>query len=176
MRLSRLRELHLKRREVLSRVSRHSCFERLDGRHTGFGIFELPGRARRQAHAHDYSHSGFFERGYKSSCWRESRRDAVGDSCRCARVLLDIRNLKIRFGATAAVRGISLHVDEGEVLGLVGESGSGKSATSLAILGLLGTAARVEGQILWQSASGRYGFASADEWGRCGGCAGVRLR
>jgi peptide/nickel transport system ATP-binding protein len=65
--------------------------------------------------------------------------------------LLDIRNLRIHFGTTEAVRGIDLRVDEGEVLGLVGESGSGKSATSLAILGLLGLAARVEGQILWRS-------------------------
>jgi peptide/nickel transport system ATP-binding protein len=64
--------------------------------------------------------------------------------------LLDIRNLQVRFGAVEAVRGISLHVDEGEVLGLVGESGSGKSATSLAILGLLGPAAQVAGEILWQ--------------------------
>jgi peptide/nickel transport system ATP-binding protein len=64
--------------------------------------------------------------------------------------LLGIRDLKIRFGAAEAVRGISLQVDEGEVLGLVGESGSGKSATALAILGLLGPATRVEGQILWR--------------------------
>jgi peptide/nickel transport system ATP-binding protein len=70
--------------------------------------------------------------------------------------LLDIRNLHIRFGgqpdASEAVRGIDLRLDEGEVLGLVGESGSGKSVTSLAILGLLGPAARVTGQILWRSA------------------------
>jgi ABC-type glutathione transport system ATPase component len=64
--------------------------------------------------------------------------------------LLDIRDLQIRFGAAEAVRGISLQVDEGEVLGLVGESGSGKSATALAVLGLLGPAAQVEGQILWR--------------------------
>ena len=61
--------------------------------------------------------------------------------------LLAIRKLQIRFGATEAVRGISLRLDEGEVLGLVGESGSGKSATALAILGLLGPAARVAGRI-----------------------------
>jgi peptide/nickel transport system ATP-binding protein len=66
--------------------------------------------------------------------------------------LLDIRNLRIRFGAAEAVRGISLQLEEGEVLGLVGESGSGKSVTALAILGLLGPAARVTGQILWHGA------------------------
>ncbi|MGA3045446.1 MAG: ABC transporter ATP-binding protein [Terracidiphilus sp.] len=66
--------------------------------------------------------------------------------------LLDIRDLRIRFGATEAVRSISLQIDEGEVLGLVGESGSGKSATAMAILGLLGQAARVSGLILWKQA------------------------
>jgi peptide/nickel transport system ATP-binding protein len=67
--------------------------------------------------------------------------------------LLDIRNLQVRFGAVEAVRGISLQVDEGEVLGLVGESASGKSATSLAILGLLGPAAQVAGEIFWQGSN-----------------------
>jgi peptide/nickel transport system ATP-binding protein len=67
--------------------------------------------------------------------------------------LLDIRDLRIRFGAAEAVRGIDLHIDEGEVLGLVGESGSGKSATALAILGLLGPAAQVLGQIVWRNAA-----------------------
>ena len=65
--------------------------------------------------------------------------------------LLDVRRLQIRFGASEAVRGISLELAEGEVLGLVGESGSGKSATALAVMGLLGTAAQVSGEILWRS-------------------------
>jgi peptide/nickel transport system ATP-binding protein len=72
----------------------------------------------------------------------------------CMGSLLQIRDLQIRFGTTPAVRGVSLHVEEGEALGLVGESGSGKSTIALAILGLLDATARVEGQILWQSAGG----------------------
>ena len=64
--------------------------------------------------------------------------------------LLEICDLQIRFAAVEAVRGVSLHIDQGEVLGLVGESGSGKSVTALAILGLLGPAARVAGRILWR--------------------------
>jgi peptide/nickel transport system ATP-binding protein len=67
-------------------------------------------------------------------------------------VLLDIRDLRVRFGAVEAVRGVSLTVDEGEVLGLVGESGSGKSATALAVMGLLPKMAMVDGQIFWWGA------------------------
>ncbi len=72
-------------------------------------------------------------------------------------LLLDIRALRVRFGAVEAVRGIDLAVGEGEVLGLVGESGSGKSATALAVMGLVGAAARVEGEIRWRGASERRG-------------------
>ena len=67
--------------------------------------------------------------------------------------LLDIRDLRIFFGANEAVGGIRLQLEDGEVLGVVGESGSGKSATALAILGLLGPTATVSGQILWRASS-----------------------
>ena len=53
--------------------------------------------------------------------------------------------------AIAAVRNLSFSINSGEVLGLVGESGSGKSITSLAIMGLLPTNARVTGHITFQN-------------------------
>ena len=65
----------------------------------------------------------------------------------CMDSLLQISSLRVRFGMTEAVRGVSLRIEEGEVLGLVGESGSGKSATALAIPGLLPPTANVEGSI-----------------------------
>ena len=51
--------------------------------------------------------------------------------------LLEIDDLRVTFGGTAAVRGISLTVQKGETHCLVGESGCGKSVTSLAVMGLL---------------------------------------
>jgi oligopeptide/dipeptide ABC transporter ATP-binding protein len=55
--------------------------------------------------------------------------------------LLDIHDLTLDFGtgphAVRAVDGLSLALNQGEVVGLVGESGSGKSATALSIGRLL---------------------------------------
>jgi len=55
--------------------------------------------------------------------------------------LLSIENLCVDFvtahETTAAVKGISLAVNRGEIVALVGESGSGKSVTALSILRLL---------------------------------------
>jgi ABC-type glutathione transport system ATPase component len=54
-------------------------------------------------------------------------------------------------GKAPVLRGISLEIARGEVVGLVGQSGSGKSTLALAILGLLGRQrAIVEGKVIFQ--------------------------
>ncbi len=66
--------------------------------------------------------------------------------------LLEIRNLKIDFGTTRAVDGVSLSLEEGQCLCLVGESGCGKSLTALSIARLLAAppARYAGGEILLQ--------------------------
>ncbi len=51
--------------------------------------------------------------------------------------VLEVADLRVRFGATEAVRGAGLQVLRGETHCLVGESGCGKSVTALAVMGLL---------------------------------------
>ncbi len=61
--------------------------------------------------------------------------------------LVEIENLSVEFptqgGIMRAVDGVSLKLEEGEVLGVVGESGSGKSVTMLALMGLVPFPGRV---------------------------------
>jgi oligopeptide/dipeptide ABC transporter ATP-binding protein len=58
----------------------------------------------------------------------------------------DLRvNFKTLLGQVQAVRGVSLEVHPGEVLGVVGESGSGKSVSFLAMMGLLPPSAKITG-------------------------------
>jgi branched-chain amino acid transport system ATP-binding protein len=51
--------------------------------------------------------------------------------------MLEVRNLRVRYGAIAAVRGIDLDVGEGEIVALLGANGAGKSTVARAIAGLL---------------------------------------
>ena len=57
-------------------------------------------------------------------------------------------------GVVKAVDDVSLKIEEGRTLGVVGESGSGKSVTSLSIMGLLASSAKVE--------TGRIAFLGKD--------------
>lgn len=64
-----------------------------------------------------------------------------------------IENLRVRYpsaqGETEVVKGISLDVAPGEVLGIVGESGSGKSQTVFSLLDLLPPGGRYTADGIW---------------------------
>ena len=48
---------------------------------------------------------------------------------------LVVENLSVRYGAVDAVRGLSLEVRPGQIIGLIGPNGAGKSSTLHAIMG-----------------------------------------
>ena len=66
--------------------------------------------------------------------------------------LLNIQMLTVELPTAAGwvrpVNQVSLRVRAGECVGLVGESGSGKTMLSLALMGLLPTGAKVQGEVL----------------------------
>lgn len=72
-----------------------------------------------------------------------------GDDLPANGAALRIEELRVSYGAAQVVKGVSLSVGKGEVLGIVGESGSGKSQTILAMLGLLPSGARAQSRGLW---------------------------
>ena len=54
---------------------------------------------------------------------------------------LVLEELEVRYGAVRAVRGLSLEVKPGEIVGLIGPNGAGKSSTLHAIMGAAPVAA-----------------------------------
>ena len=63
-------------------------------------------------------------------------------------VILEVNNLRVAIHAkgtrTPVLRGASLQLEPGKILGLVGESGGGKTMVCKAILGVLPESARIE--------------------------------
>lgn len=51
--------------------------------------------------------------------------------------MLALENVHVRYGAIAALRGVSLRVEEGEIVAMIGVNGAGKSTTLMTIAGVL---------------------------------------
>jgi branched-chain amino acid transport system ATP-binding protein len=79
--------------------------------------------------------------------------------------MLELDNVKIRYGGIEAVKGISLRVEDGEIVTLIGGNGAGKSTTLRTISGLKRPS---EGTITFQDE--RIDEMSADEIVEMGLC------
>ncbi|MDQ7069261.1 MAG: dipeptide ABC transporter ATP-binding protein [Rhodobacterales bacterium] len=62
--------------------------------------------------------------------------------------LLQIENLDLDIHGTPILRGISLSVQAGEIVGVIGESGSGKSMTAFVVMQLLPDGATCSGKVI----------------------------
>ena len=51
--------------------------------------------------------------------------------------LLDVKDLSVYYGVIQALKGISFHVDKGEIVALIGSNGAGKTTTLHTLSGLL---------------------------------------
>ena len=51
--------------------------------------------------------------------------------------MLSVKNINVFYGSIQALRDISFHVNEGEIVTLIGANGAGKTTTMHAISGLL---------------------------------------
>ena len=61
-------------------------------------------------------------------------------------ILLEIEDLRVRYGAVEVLKGISLRVRRGEIAALIGANGAGKSTTLMAVSGI---APASSGSIRW---------------------------
>jgi len=66
--------------------------------------------------------------------------------------VLNVENLTIRFGGLTAVSNVSLHADEGELIGLIGPNGAGKTTTFNMLTGVY---TPTEGKITFTNKQGQ---------------------
>ncbi|MFQ8689846.1 MAG: ABC transporter ATP-binding protein [Blautia sp.] len=51
--------------------------------------------------------------------------------------MLEVKDLEVYYGVMQAIKGVSFHVDKGEVIALIGANGAGKTTTLHTVTGLL---------------------------------------
>jgi branched-chain amino acid transport system ATP-binding protein len=51
--------------------------------------------------------------------------------------LLDVQDIEVRYGAIRALKGMSFHVNEGEIVAMLGANGAGKTTTQKTVSGML---------------------------------------
>ena len=61
--------------------------------------------------------------------------------------MLEVNDLEVYYGVIQAIKGISFHVDKGEVVALIGANGAGKTTTLHTVTGLLSPKS---GQVLFE--------------------------
>ena len=54
-----------------------------------------------------------------------------------AEILLEVKDLEVSYGVIRALKGISFHVERGEIVSLIGANGAGKTTTLHTVTGLL---------------------------------------
>jgi branched-chain amino acid transport system ATP-binding protein len=67
----------------------------------------------------------------------QARSAREGDGVADKSPVLAVKDLAVSYGAVAALRGVSLHVGEGELVSVVGPNGAGKSSLMHAITGIV---------------------------------------
>ncbi len=61
--------------------------------------------------------------------------------------MLEVKDLKVNYGMIQAIKGVSFHVEQGEVIALIGANGAGKTTILHTITGLL---APKEGSVIFE--------------------------
>ena len=88
-------------------------------------------------------------------------------------MLLELKDISVRYGAVSAIEAVSLGVQKGEVVAVMGPNGAGKSTVLKAIMGL---APVVGGEVFWRQELAGGGNARDRERGprvRASGQAGL---